>query len=81
MKTLIACLLLTSFVSADAQNYYEYIASPVQPIMDPTYTVVPPIAGQNFFLWQRHSGCGVTNYIVEPEELVVVEDNDVRVFF
>lgn len=73
MKTLIACLLFLACSVATAQNF---IVSPNEPIF-PSFTVPPPVANQDFFLWSPQPLGPNTIGVVELD----VNASEVRVFF
>ncbi|VAW44033.1 hypothetical protein MNBD_GAMMA02-509 [hydrothermal vent metagenome] len=76
MRVLFICISFLNFSVVTAQTY---VVSPNEPSVFESF-VVPPIAGQDFFLWSRDSGCYFNDYTVDPEVLVDIEADDIRVF-
>jgi len=77
MKTLIAFIIILKLGVATAEHY---IVLPNEPDFF-SGTASSPIAGQDFYLWRRDSGCYTSDYTIEPETHVKVIENDVRIFF
>lgn len=56
------------------------VASPIEPGFSSEFRV-SPISNQDFYLWDRHSGCSTDNYEIEPQIHVDIIGSEISVFF